>query len=120
MDAMNQSGVVLDALQMIDSTVIRAHHQAAGEKGALHNRVLAVLEVASRPRSISVSMQPVDLPPHWKFPRHDLESAQPEGADEMRKSRFTDAQFIAMIKEQEAGLPTSELCRKHGLSPATF
>jgi len=25
-----------------------------------------------------------------------------------------------MIKEQEAGLPTSELCRKHGLSPATF
>ncbi len=25
-----------------------------------------------------------------------------------------------MIKEQEAGLPTAELCRKHGLSPATF
>jgi len=25
-----------------------------------------------------------------------------------------------MIKEQEAGAPTSELCRKHGLSPATF
>ena len=25
-----------------------------------------------------------------------------------------------MIKEQEAGLPTGELCRKHGLSPATF
>lgn len=38
----------------------------------------------------------------------------------MRKSRFTDAQIIGMIKEQEAGLPTSELCRKHGLSPATF
>jgi hypothetical protein len=60
---MNQSGIVLDALQMIDSTVIRAHHQEAGEKGALPNRVLAVFEVASRPRSISVSMQPVDLPP---------------------------------------------------------
>ena len=38
----------------------------------------------------------------------------------MRKSRFTDAQIIGMIKEQEAGLPTAELCRKHGLSPATF
>ncbi|KRW97858.1 transposase [Paracoccus sp. MKU1] len=31
-----------------------------------------------------------------------------------------DEQIIGMIKEQEAGLPTSELCRKHGLSPATF
>jgi putative transposase len=38
----------------------------------------------------------------------------------MRKSRFTEAQILGMIKEQEAGLPTSELCRKHGLSPATF
>jgi putative transposase len=38
----------------------------------------------------------------------------------MRKSRFPEAQIIGMIKEQEAGLPTSELCRKHGLSPATF
>lgn len=38
----------------------------------------------------------------------------------MRKSRFTEAQIIGMIKEHEAGLPTSVLCRKHGLSPATF
>ena len=38
----------------------------------------------------------------------------------MRKSRFTEAQIIGMIKEQEAELPTAELCRKHGLSPATF
>jgi putative transposase len=38
----------------------------------------------------------------------------------MRKSRFTEAQIIGMIKEQEAGMPTAEVCRKHGLSPATF
>jgi putative transposase len=38
----------------------------------------------------------------------------------MRKSRFTDAQVIEMIKEQEAGMSTTEVCRKHGLSPATF
>jgi len=53
MDALNQSGAVPDALQMIDSTVIRAHHQAAGAKGGLRGRVLAAQEVASRPRSIS-------------------------------------------------------------------
>ena len=51
MDALNQSGAVPSALQMIDSTVVRAHHQAAGAKGGLHDRVSAVLEVALRPRS---------------------------------------------------------------------
>lgn len=35
----------------------------------------------------------------------------------MRKSRFTEAQIIGMIKEQEAGLPTVEVCRKHGTPP---
>ena len=38
----------------------------------------------------------------------------------MRKSRFTEAQIIGMIKDQEAGLPVADLCRRHGLSPATF
>ena len=38
----------------------------------------------------------------------------------MRKSRFTEDQIIGMIKEQEAGLSTAEVCRKHGLSPATY
>ena len=38
----------------------------------------------------------------------------------MRKNRFTEAQIIGMIKEQEAGMPTAEVCRKHGLSQGTF
>jgi len=56
MDALNQSGAVPHALQMIDSTVVRAHHQAAGAKGGLRDRVSGVQEVASRPRSTSSSM----------------------------------------------------------------
>ncbi len=34
----------------------------------------------------------------------------------MRKSRFSEAQIIGMIKEQEAGMPTADVCRKHSLS----
>ena len=56
MNALNESGSAPDALQMVDSTVVRAHHQAAGAKGGLRNRLLAVQEVASRPRSTSASM----------------------------------------------------------------
>ena len=38
----------------------------------------------------------------------------------MRKSRFSDEQVIAILREQEAGRPTAEVCRKHGVSNATF
>lgn len=36
------------------------------------------------------------------------------------RSRFTEEQIIGILKEQEAGLPTAEVCRKHGISSATF
>jgi putative transposase len=38
----------------------------------------------------------------------------------MRKSRFSDEQVIAILREQESGRPTAEVCRKHGISGATF
>ena len=38
----------------------------------------------------------------------------------MKRSRFSDEQIIGMIKEQEAGTPTADVCRKHGISTASF
>lgn len=38
----------------------------------------------------------------------------------MKKSRFSEEQIIAVLKEHQAGIPVTELCRKHGISDATF
>ena len=38
----------------------------------------------------------------------------------MKKSRYSDSQILAIIKQAESGVPVSELCREHGMSAASF
>ena len=38
----------------------------------------------------------------------------------MKKSRFTDSQIVAVLKQAESGAPVSALCREHTISSATF
>jgi putative transposase len=38
----------------------------------------------------------------------------------MKRSRFTEEQVIGILREQESGMQTAEVCRKHGISQPTF
>jgi len=38
----------------------------------------------------------------------------------VKRSRFSEAQIIALLREHEAGSPTDEVCRRHGISQQTF
>jgi putative transposase len=38
----------------------------------------------------------------------------------MKRSRFTEEQIIGILREQESGMHTAEVCRKHGISQPTF
>jgi len=38
----------------------------------------------------------------------------------MKRSKFTDSQIMAILKQNESGIPVPELCREHSISSATF
>ena len=38
----------------------------------------------------------------------------------MKKSRFTETRIVSILKQHEGGLKVTEICRQHGISPATF
>ena len=59
LEALNDIKDIGETVQMIDSTIIRAHHCAAGAKGGLRDRVSGAREVASRQRFISAQTEPV-------------------------------------------------------------
>ncbi len=52
-----------------------------------------------------------------------MENSEATGLKEtppVKKSRFSETQIVGILKEHEAGIATKDLCRKHGISPATF
>ena len=51
LEALNATGAAQSSVQMIDSTIVRAHQHAAGAKGGLKTRILGARAVASRPKS---------------------------------------------------------------------
>ena len=52
-------------------------------------------------------------------PKKSVESVTCTGMD-MKPSRFTEEQIIAILREQEVGAKTADVCGKHGISSATF
>jgi putative transposase len=63
------------------------------------------------------------MPLNWNFPAKigPKTGKQVIQKDQtMKRKRYTEEQIIAILKEHEAGMKTADLCRKHGISEASF
>ncbi|TAL03609.1 MAG: transposase [Rhodospirillaceae bacterium] len=54
------------------------------------------------------------------FSQKWVESDQPGRGRTVKRSRFTEEQIVGILKEHETGAKTADVCRKHGISDATF
>src|ERR1700723_1053831 len=60
-------------------------------------------------------VEPARCRQRWKMAR-----VRPTKDGRMKRARFTEEQIIAVLKEHETGVKTADLCRKHGISEASF
>jgi len=56
----------------------------------------------------------------WQDRFLDARASPSRKETDMKRSRFSEEQIIAILKEQENGLPTKNVCRRHGISSATY
>jgi putative transposase len=69
---------------------------------------------------LSKTGDPLELTRDPKLPPNFGRVRQNQETDGMKRSRFTEEQIIGILKEQEAGAKTADVCRKHGISDAAF
>ena len=53
-------------------------------------------------------------------PQVELETVPAKKTDRMERSRFSEEQIIAILKQQESGVAAADVCREHGFSSAKF
>lgn len=102
LEALNESGEGSPTVQMIDSTIIRAHHCAAGAKGGIRDKVLGAQKVALRPKFISAEITGGEVS---DFKGYDLileaDGLQPKV---LLADKGYDADFIREDMEQQGGV----------------
>ena len=106
------------AVQRFVSADLSAEVRVLVQKYSSNDELVAFLLRMVWLGQLQDTLPEVTLPPQWY--RSELGSVDPRRRRMMRKSRFSEDQIFAILREQEAGMATSEVCRRHGISSATF